>query len=180
MAGKLTVLRLIALVGLGVSMVLLVDHLRSTPFFCGFESGCDEVVQSAFGKLGGVPLPWFGVAGFGAFFVASLFPASLGGLLMPMALLAGLAGLGLLYIQAQILDQFCPLCLIADASAMALALVTLAGPQTSPAAAPRPWGFLWAGLSVLVLAGPWAAHWFYPPPPVPEQVEALWVADKIN
>lgn len=181
MSIKLIALRVVALLGLGVSAASLVDHLRPEPFFCGFESGCEQVVRSPFGRVAGVPLPWLGIAAFGLFLAVSLFPAHpVGKLLGPMAVLSGVAGLALLLIQALALEQFCQLCLVADASAMTLALIQLAIPEPAERAPGRPWRWLWAGLAAVALAAPWAADWLSPSPPVPEPVKALWVSGKVN
>jgi uncharacterized membrane protein len=181
MSIKLFALRLVAVLGAGVSMAGLVDHFRVDPVFCGFESGCEEVTASGFGQVAGVPLAALGVAAFVLFLAVSLFPTSAAGrLLGPMALLAGTVGLALVLVQALVLKRFCPLCLVADACGMLLATIQLGGPQGDVARAGRPWRWAWAGLAVAALAAPPLASWLRPSPPVPEAVKASWVAGKVT
>ncbi|MBI1915815.1 MAG: thioredoxin domain-containing protein [Planctomycetes bacterium] len=180
MSIKLCALRLLALLGLAVSTVSLVDQLSSRPLFCGFESGCNEVMRSAFGRVAGVPLPVVGVVAFGLFFALSLFPnRPAGRLLAPLALLAGAAGLALLLVQVLVLKRLCRLCLVVDACALFLAVVELGLPSSVPQAAPaRRWP--WVILAALAVALPPVWSLLKPPPPVPEAVKAHWVDGKVT
>jgi uncharacterized membrane protein len=181
LAIKLSALRLLALLALGASTASLVDQFRPSPLFCGFESGCDEVTHSAYGRMAGVPLPVVGVVAFGLFFALSLFsnrPA--GRLLGPLALAAGAAGLALLFIQFLVLKRLCRLCLFVDACALFLAVVELALPsQPVPQAGPgRRWP--WLLIAALAIALPPAWSLLKPPPPVPDEVKAHWVEGKVT
>ncbi|MCI0455575.1 MAG: thioredoxin domain-containing protein [Gemmataceae bacterium] len=181
MSIKLLVLRLVALLGLAVSSASLLDYLSPTPVFCGFESGCEAVVQSAYGSIAGIPLAAFGIAGFALFLAVTLFPAHpVSKALGPLALLAGVGGMALLLVQALVLEQFCQLCLIADACALCLALVHLINPRTDTDAAGKPRRWLWAGLAAVAVAAPLGWGWLAPSPAVPEPVRAHWVPDRIN
>src|ERR1700678_1881544 len=53
------------LVGLTASAALLVDYLRVSPVFCSEGGGCDAVKHTVLASPFGVPMPVFGVLGFG-------------------------------------------------------------------------------------------------------------------
>ena len=144
-------LRLLALVGLAVSSALVADDVFGVGTFCGANDPCADVAASAYGHVLGVPLAAVGLAGFGLFLVVSLIPGRWAAAVVRlMAAVAGLAGVGLLFIQLALLRQVCPYCLVADLSAVGLALVALVRPL--PADRPAWWavqvfGWLWAGLA---------------------------------
>src|SRR5438876_10491173 len=122
----LMITRLFALVGLTVSAVLLGGALRPGESSCPFDVGCDAVLGSAYGIILGVPLPVIGVAVFAALFVLSLFPTGrkeqLGKLL---GIAAGVGGVVLLCLQLFRIGQVCPFCVIADVSAVVIALAEI-------------------------------------------------------
>jgi uncharacterized membrane protein/predicted DsbA family dithiol-disulfide isomerase len=177
--------RLLALAALAVSAALLVQYVRPNPGWCGFDSGCEQVLQSPFGRVLGIPLPVLGVATFGAIFAAALFPASPAGrLLGPLAAAAGLGGLALLVVQAFVLRRVCPYCLAVDVSAVALAVLgarrrLLPAPGRGARAAWLTAAAVAVAAAVTLgaaggrRAGPVRA-------PVPPQVAALWVPGKVN
>jgi uncharacterized membrane protein len=176
-------LRLLALLGLALSAVLLVDHLTVRPAFCGFHSGCDTVIFSPYGRPLGVPLPLLGLAAFGLFLVLTLIPHRRAAALVgPAALLAGVVGLGLILVQVLLLRQTCPLCLLADAAALGMAAVILGSPPRGEAVPPSSaWGIAgWLTAGVLAVAAPPLWVWLRPTPPVPAQVQAQWVEGKIT
>jgi uncharacterized membrane protein/predicted DsbA family dithiol-disulfide isomerase len=119
--------RLLALVGFTVSAVLLGSALRPGERSCPFDVGCDAVLHSSYGIFLGVPLPILGVGVFGALFVLSLFQ---NGRKQQVSKLLGIgAGAGavaLLGIQLFRIGQVCPFCVIADASAILIALCEIA------------------------------------------------------
>ncbi|MBL7037990.1 MAG: thioredoxin domain-containing protein [Pirellulaceae bacterium] len=180
---KLVAFRLITLIALAACCASLLDHLLPSPAFCGFKAGCDEVVNSAFGSLLGIPLSAWGLMAFGVFYVLTLFPGTLAAKLVgPAAIIAGLGGLALVLIQAFLLKQFCPLCLITDAAALLLAAVELgvSPAKQAPAKPFRPRRWLWAGAAIIAVGGPVLWPLIQPIPPVPEQVKAYWQAGKIT
>jgi uncharacterized membrane protein/predicted DsbA family dithiol-disulfide isomerase len=175
---------LFALTGLAASTALLVDSLHSSPVYCSYEMGCAEVLASPYARPLGVPLPVVGVLAFAVLFGLSLFPPRRGWLFPVLALAAGAAGLGLILVQVLVLEQVCPLCLIVDLSAVALAgAQLLSGRMRLEGALPAwvRWGWLGLGAGVLgVMAalgvlGPWIQN-----QPAPEQVRAHWVEGKVN
>jgi uncharacterized membrane protein len=119
MSIKVIAFRVLAILALVTCVASLIDHLRPIPLFCGDKFGCEEVNQSVFGSIFGVPLPVFGIVAFALFLGASLCPARpVVRCLGPMAILAGFFGFGFVLIQALLIQRFCPLCLIIDALGM--------------------------------------------------------------
>ncbi len=177
-------LRVLALVGLGGSTALLVNYLWPNPQFCRFDSGCGEVLSSAFGRPLGVPLPVVGVVAFGTIFGLSLAPAGRSlRLLRWLSWGAGAGGLALFLIQVFLLRVLCPYCVVVDLLAVAMAVLLLiwhAGPL--PEVQWRPLWLVAALVAVGLSAAPAALRSESdvedgPPPP---QVAALYVPGKIN
>jgi uncharacterized membrane protein/predicted DsbA family dithiol-disulfide isomerase len=181
-AVRLVSLRVLALAALTLSSAALVDYFRESPGLCGFGTGCDQVIHSAFGQPLGVPLPALGLAGFGAVFALTLWPDRRAGRwLRPLALAAGAAGATLLTVQVTVLGRVCPLCLGVDSCAVGLAVVELifafAGTlPPSPVSSRWPW----AAVALLGVAAPglWAA--LQEPPFVPPEVKVLWTPGTVT
>jgi uncharacterized membrane protein/predicted DsbA family dithiol-disulfide isomerase len=120
-------LRLILLFALGVCGAILGEYLFAGTF-CSFRSGCGNVLTSDYARPLGLPLPAFGLVGFGLLFVLALFPGREAFRLVgPLAVAAGFSGLGLILLQVLKLKETCTLCLLVDGSAIALAVLVLAG-----------------------------------------------------
>jgi Vitamin K epoxide reductase family/Thioredoxin len=174
------VLRLLILLGLTVSSALVADYVFEIGTFCGVDDPCGEVAASEFGHVFGVPLAAIGLMGFGLIMIVSLIPSRLAGAIVrALAVGAGLAGVTLLLIQAAVLHRYCPLCLIADFGAIALAAVAL---LRRPSADRPSWLWVrvfvwtWAGLAAALVPLFWeAAHL---PAAAPEAVRAYWVPGK--
>ena len=120
---------LLALVGVGDSVYLTVEHLLGNTVRCTVTSGCSEVLGSPYASLWGVPLAAFGaVAYFTAFGLATL---SAFGYVRARTALAALAAamfgvtLWLLYVQAFVLEAFCQYCLLSAAVTTLLAIILL-------------------------------------------------------
>ena len=115
----------VALVGLADSVYLTAKHYEGGAVRCTVVSGCNEVLQSAYASVGGVPLAAFGAAAYFAAF--SLATLSAFGYRLTRPLLALLvavmlcATLWLLYVQAFVLGQFCSYCLLSAAVTITLA-----------------------------------------------------------
>jgi predicted DsbA family dithiol-disulfide isomerase len=115
-------------------------------------------------------------------FVLSFFPGSPAGrLLSPLAIAAGLAGLGFIGIQFLILEQTCAMCLIVDVAAVLLAVASIGLPSVQTGAGSGSWQCLaWPVLAVACVTGPllWSA--LHPVPAVPAQIKALWVPGQVT
>ncbi|MEM9188768.1 MAG: thioredoxin domain-containing protein [Myxococcota bacterium] len=118
----------IALAGLLVSGLLLSEHV--SPGLCGPDGGCAQVQGSTYASWWGIPLPVFGLAFFGS--ALGVLALGVRGRRIALAITAvgGVAGLGLIALQAFVLQTFCPYCLVVDLSAVTLAIaVALRGTE---------------------------------------------------
>jgi uncharacterized membrane protein/predicted DsbA family dithiol-disulfide isomerase len=184
---RIHVMRPLALLALTVSVALLVVYLRPELRLCGYQSRCDEVLSSPFGRVLGVPLPVAGIVTFGLIFGLTLVPVPrLSWWLRPLALAAGAGGALLLVLQIVVLGRLCPGCVIVDVSAVLLAVVELCwGPAGRPVPAPGNRGrLLWLAAAFLALGSAAAVGTAGGPPgpdgPVPPQVSALWIPGKVT
>ena len=121
---------LLALVGVGDSVYLTIQHLLGNTLRCTLTSGCSEVLGSPYASLAGVPLAAFGaVAYFTAFSLATLLAF---GYTKARTLLTVLVAamfsvtLWLLYLQAFVLQAFCQYCLLSAAVTTLLAIILVA------------------------------------------------------
>jgi uncharacterized membrane protein/2-hydroxychromene-2-carboxylate isomerase len=183
MSLRFNLCRGLAVLALGGCGALLADHFLVRPVFCGFDSGCDDVLSSVYGRPGGVPLPVLGIGAFGVFLGLTLLPKQCVSVLIgPMALSAGAVGLTLILAQLVVLRQTCGLCLLVDGCAVGLAIVLGPSPSCWAALTAAPWiqrcGWLIAAVLVVLAPGTWA--WLRPMPAVPEQVKAFWSEDNIT
>jgi protein-disulfide isomerase len=191
---SLLVVRVSALVGLAVSGALYADYTAPTMSFCGSGSGCDTVRRSGYGYLPlplgeaghAVPVPFLGLIGFAVLLGVTLLPVSRWRrwLTASAAYLGGAIALGLVWIQARYVGQFCSLCLAVDGSAvLAAAAVASLGrrgwdsvdqaPRLLPPAT-------WAVLAAVAIATPLLWQEARPRPPVPTGIAAFYVPGKIN
>jgi uncharacterized membrane protein/predicted DsbA family dithiol-disulfide isomerase len=178
-SSRLFVVRLAALAGLAVSAALFADRQQGTPLLCGAGGSCETVLSSEFASVLGLPLPLLGTLGFAGVLLAALFPGTrLDRLRAPLAWALGAVGLGLLFIQFLVLRAVCPFCLVADVSALVIAVAD-PGRAGAGAAAPRRWLWLAAAGAVVGVPLAWEREPL-PEPAVPPEVAALWVPGKIN
>jgi protein-disulfide isomerase len=114
----------LALVGLAASASLLAPYVTAHGLCTA--RGCEEVANSAYGKLFGVPRAAIGVV---AFLVALAFVLVGGARARRLAPIVGLAGAlegaHLIAVQAFVLKVFCPFCLVADCAAIAMGAALL-------------------------------------------------------
>jgi protein-disulfide isomerase len=144
--------RLFALVALAVSAALLAGSFRPGTPLCPFRgSGCSAVLSSSLGRPLGIPLPVVGLAVFAAYLALSLTPRARWAARI-VGLAAGVGGLALLVLQASVLGQVCPLCVIVDVSALVVAACEIAGWPQSLAAVTGRGRALWLGGAAAALA----------------------------
>jgi uncharacterized membrane protein len=104
---------------------------------CGGQTGCFEVLGSAYAKVAGIPVAAFGVAGYFTAFTCAVFAAFNSARARKFfALTVGAlfaATLWLLYVQAFLLHAFCRYCLFSAAITFLLMGLVVASPspQTS-------------------------------------------------
>ncbi len=126
---RTALLRLVAAAALVASAMLTADHLHPERSFCPLEAACHAAASSALGSVLGVPTSVLGLAAFGLLFTLTLLPVEWSRpWLRPAGFVASVSGLGFLAFQAAVLGTFCPLCLVADAAAIAAGVITLTWP----------------------------------------------------
>ncbi len=153
-------LRAAALVGLGMSVLLIAEYRQPLPALCAPGGGCDVVRQSQYAQILGVPLPILGALFFGAALIVAIVPALRRFLLLPLSATALAAGVVFIGIQAFLLQAFCQLCLVVDAAALivggiglSLRAATVRPPSVLSAA-----GHFAAAGAVSIAAVLWHAH----------------------
>jgi len=65
-------LLLLALAGIGIAAYLTYVHYRGLSPICAINEGCEKVQSSRYAKVGGVPVPLIGLAGYVAIFASLL------------------------------------------------------------------------------------------------------------
>jgi uncharacterized membrane protein len=123
----------IAVLGVAETTYLTVMHLSGANVVCVASSGCSEVLRSKWASIGGVPLASVGaVAYFTAFSAAILAAFGYRRAETVLGVVIGvmfLATLGLLYVQARVLHNFCDYCLLSAALIFLLAGLVIAIPR---------------------------------------------------
>lgn len=120
MRGLTIAIVLLALVGIGLSVVSTINHYRTDPTeYCDFSGNfnCDIVNRSIYSSFPvnaehAVPVAIIGLAGYVAILVLALIRRKAASALLLLAALGGLAfSLYLTYIEARVLYAWCILCL---------------------------------------------------------------------
>lgn len=180
---RLIAMQLLALVALTVSSIQWADKLLGGGATCSGAGDCATVTSSDYSEVAGVPLPALGMVAFLALFTLLLIPqTACKSWVRIVAILGGVVGLSLIAIQAFLLQQFCPLCLTVDVSALLIAILAAIGPLSS--ALPERLKLLWlpsiAGLALLGMTLPFAWMFLQQPAEAPEVVQAVWKPSTIN
>ena len=172
-------LRLAALVGLGVSTAMHIDYMRPVSALCETGSGCDQVRASPFSQLLGIPVPVIGIAGFALLMAVSLVRHPKAKLATLIAALGGAAAaVVFLAIQAFSVRAFCRFCVVVDTSAIVAGVAALLGRADADVRSEPVWP--WVGAMALWAFLPVAWVKAQPPPEVPRQISDLWKPGKIN
>ena len=134
MRGLTIAVVLLALIGIGLSVVSTVNHYRTDPTsYCDFgeEFNCDIVNRSIYSRFPAeshhaVPVALIGLAGYIAIGVLAALRGTAAKALLMLAALGGLGfSLYLTYIEARVLHVWCILCL--GSLAMIALITVLAG-----------------------------------------------------
>jgi uncharacterized membrane protein len=124
---KARTIALILLSFLGLVDTLYLGLKRGKPVVCSITTGCEEVLNSKYSALAGIPISWFGFAFYLVVFSVAVYAAfgEDGGLrfLFWIALPAFLTSLGLVGIQAFVLDAYCQYCLASAALSTSILLI---------------------------------------------------------
>ena len=128
MRGRALALMLLSFLGLVDTLYLGIK--RGKPVPCSITTGCEEVLNSKFSEVAGIPISWFGFAFYLAVLSAAVF-ASFGDhtllkLVFWPALLGFVVSLGLVGVQAFILHAYCQYCL---GSAVLVTLILAVSPK---------------------------------------------------
>jgi uncharacterized membrane protein len=109
----------LALVGLGDSIYLTIQHITGQSLRCTIISGCSEVLSSPYAQVGPVPLAAVGAAAYFTVFSLAILAAFGYRFAIPflkiMIGLMFLTTLWLLYLQAFVIRHFCQYCLLSAA-----------------------------------------------------------------
>ena len=128
------IITVFALVGLADAIYLTVAHIAGDYSICGESHGCSVVLGSKYAAVGPVPTAAVGALGyFGVFSFALLAAFGYPRVRMLLGIVVGLmfaATLWLLYLQAFVLREFCPFCLVSVAVVFVLAGLLLATPPS--------------------------------------------------
>ena len=120
---------LLALVGLGDSIYLTVQHITGESLRCTIISGCSEVLSSQYAQVGPVPLAALGAAAYFSVFSLAILAAFSYRFAIPilkiLVALMFLMTLWLLYLQAFVIKHFCQYCLLSAAVTTALTVIVV-------------------------------------------------------
>ncbi len=150
-------------VGLGASIASAIDDLGPKITFCS-ESGCQTVHQSAWARPLGVPMSLLGV-GFFATMLALAFIEKRR-LRTVLAIAGGVWAIWLIVLQAFVIDAWCKLCMVADPSAIVLAICVIAGARAFEPAWKR-FAIVVPAIGAIVGGLALWTHDAGPPPPPP-------------
>ena len=133
-----TIAAVFCTLGLADAVYLTVIALTGETAACGGQIGCQEVLGSAYARIGKIPVAVFGVlAYFSAFTFATFAAFNYARARMFFMITVGCMFLGtlwFLYVQAFVLHAFCRYCLFSAAITFLLAgLVVAAPPPSRPA-----------------------------------------------
>ncbi len=126
----LSIMAVIALIGLADATYLTVAHLAGDDSVCGPSAGCSQVLGSRYAAVGRIPTAGFGVIAYFVAFSCAICaafgyrPARL--VLNGTVAIMFLATLGFLYLQAFVIHAFCPFCLLSAAVTFLLSGLAIA------------------------------------------------------
>jgi uncharacterized membrane protein len=128
MKGRALAIALVAFIGMVDTFYLSLKR-DSGPIPCHVTTGCNDVLTSRFSELAGIPISWFGLMFYVFAFSLAVFEVTgsaqaLRWLFWP-ALAAFLISLGLVGIQAFVLERFCEYCLVSAALVTTIFLISL-------------------------------------------------------
>lgn len=133
-----TIAAVICTLGLADAVYLTVIALTGEAAACGGQTGCQEVLGSAYSRVGPIPVAAFGLlAYFSAFTFATFAAFNYARARLFFMITVGCMFVGtlwLLYVQAFILHAFCRYCLFSAAITFLLAGLVVAAPPASRSA----------------------------------------------
>lgn len=120
---------LLSFLGFLDATYLTAEHYLGVPLVCTVTQGCEEVLTSEFATLFGIPIALFGALYYAILFAATILFIDAKNILFLAALiilpsLGFVASLGLVYVQAFVLQAWCQYCLISAGLSTALFLLS--------------------------------------------------------
>jgi uncharacterized membrane protein len=124
----------VAIVGLATSSYLAWEYARGGVIACPVAgTGCDDVRQSQFSAVLGIPVPWLGIAYYSSFALIEAvrqefgaYQRFVGRLIVGLAVIGVLASAWFTYLEAFVISAWCFWCVVSAGCALALLLVTTA------------------------------------------------------
>ena len=107
---------IVSLAGIADAAYLTVHHYTAEPVPCSLIEGCEQVLNSPYATIGGVPLAIFGLLAYFAAFSLALLTV-FGNRVMwklfgvQVIIMAGFSA-WLIYVQAALIGAFCQFCLL--------------------------------------------------------------------
>lgn len=190
----LLALRLQLLVVIAASAALVVDYRNAgDPAFCGAGSACLAVrlssVTAQIRQFLPVPIPNVGLTAFLVLFGLSLFARTRNSLrvLAGLAIVGGLLGATFFALQAIFIKVFCPWCVIVDFGAIGIAVAATllavsrdAGAEVEEALSGPRARLSWSAVATIAIVAPFVWGEFPVLPPMPADILAQQVADKVT
>ena len=148
-------LRTALLVAVVASAAMFMDYRAASPAFCGVQSGCSAVRDSAYSSVFGVSLPTIGIGTFVGLFAMALWASRKTHLRMlaVQTALAATGALALIGIQLFVVDAVCLWCMAVDISAIVAAGATFVLYRREPDDEPLPEDSV-ASAEVVLCRGP--------------------------
>ncbi|MGC6426083.1 MAG: vitamin K epoxide reductase family protein [Akkermansiaceae bacterium] len=125
-AHRFYAVRILALIGLGISLYLLIQKLNGTITSikgCGDEGGCESVLGSKWSQWFGIPVSAFSTLLYGAFLCCTTHPKPFF-LRLAAFLLIG-AAIWFVGLQIFVIRSFCPWCVVTHSVGLLTAILTL-------------------------------------------------------
>lgn len=118
-----------ALIGLGDSVYLTVQHFTSEKLPCSLITGCEQVLTSQYAEIAGIPTAAFGAAAYFLAFCLALLAAfgnrKLWFFYGLLTLVMFLFTVWLVYLQAFVIEAFCQFCLLSALTTTGLFIIAL-------------------------------------------------------
>jgi len=155
-------LRLALLTALAAAAAMYVDYQSPTDaLFCGVQSGCAQVRDSAYSSIAGVSMPTFGVGVFAGLFALAIGSSSRRHFrnLALLTVMTALAAAALIVLQLFFIGAVCTWCMVVDSAAIIAAVLAVWIARRPPDHEPRWLRQLWAaaGVAALVLPLIWSS-----------------------
>ena len=118
---------IVSLAGIADAAYLTIHHYTAEPVPCSIIEGCEQVLNSPYATIGGVPLAIFGLLAYFAAFSLALLTI-FGNRIMwrlfgaQVIIMAGFSA-WLIYVQAALIGAFCQFCLLSALITMTLLII---------------------------------------------------------